>query len=78
MGKRNYKYFISFLVTLSFLLLFTQIQVIMVLSSGMLQTSVGVFVINICLCVYILAAMVFVYVLLSFHIMLVSKNITTN
>ncbi len=77
-GKRNYKYFISFLVTLSFLLLVTQIQVIIVLSSGILLKSIGIFVINICLCVYILAAMVFVYVLLSFHIMLLTKNITTN
>ena len=77
-GKRNYNYFLSFLVSLAFLLLFTQIQVIIVLSSGVLQENVGVFIVNICLCVYVLSAMVFVYVLLSFHIMLLSKNITTN
>lgn len=36
-GKRNYKYFVSFLVSLAFLLLFAQIQVIIVLSSGVLN-----------------------------------------
>ena len=33
---------------------------------------------NVILCLYIFAAMVFVYVLLTFHIMLLAKNITTN
>lgn len=77
-GKRNYKYFFSFLVSMALLLLFTQVQVIIVLSSGVLKESIGIFVMNIFLCVYILAAMIFVYVLLGFHILLLSKNITTN
>lgn len=78
MGKGNYRYFVAFLSSMALLLVFTEIQVIIVLSGGVLTESIAAFVLNIFLCLYILAAMGFVLVLLSFHIMLLSKNITTN
>lgn len=77
-GKGNYKYFFMFVLTLALLVLLAEVQVVIVLAQGVLEESVGVFVVNILLFVYILAAMVFVYVLLGFHLMLLSRNITTN
>jgi palmitoyltransferase ZDHHC9/14/18 len=77
-GKRNYKYFFSFLGVLSILLILTFIQVIIALNSGLVNENVGYFVMNIILLIYILAATIFVLVLISFHVFLSTKNVTTN
>jgi palmitoyltransferase ZDHHC9/14/18 len=77
-GKRNYKYFFTFVASLFLLCLFVFIQVVIVLTRLELPEEVGYLVVNIILIVYIFAAWAFVGILLGFHIYLTLKNITTN
>lgn len=77
-GKRNYKYFFSFILSLFLLTLLVIIQIIIVLTKLNLSSQIGIFVVNIILIIYVFAAWGFSVVLLSFHLFLGVKNTTTN
>ena len=77
-GKRNYKIFFVFVVSLCLLCTFVMIQIIIVLTIFELPADMGYFVMNIILIVYIFAAWMFVVILMSFHIFLTYQNTTTN
>lgn len=77
-GKRNYKYFFSFVLLLFVECVIMIIQVSIYLTNFSLNDSVGLYVANIIELVYLILALGFVGILLFFHCYLSSKNITTN
>ena len=77
-GKRNYKWFISFVGTLFLMVFLIFIQIIVTLIRLDKSTQVGFLVMNILLIIYDFLAMGFVGTLLVFHIYLSTHNTTTN
>jgi hypothetical protein len=77
-GKRNYKYFFSFVASLFLLCLFAFISIIIALTSFDLSSQLGFFIINIFLSIYIFLGFAFVTILLGFHTYLSVNNTTTN
>jgi heme A synthase len=77
-GKRNYRYFFSFIITMFLFSFLVFIQVIIVLTRLDIPAEVGYLVVNIILLLYVLAGMGFTGVLVGFHVFLSFRNITTN
>lgn len=77
-GKRNYRYFFMFILSLFLFSFFAFIQIIIALTRFQLPSQVGYLVINILLLLYVFAAMGFTGVLVTFHIFLSVRNTTTN
>jgi palmitoyltransferase ZDHHC9/14/18 len=77
-GKRNYKFFFSFVASLFLLCLFSFAAIIIALTRFDTATELGFFVVNIILIIYVFLGWAFVGVLLGFHIYLTVKNTTTN
>lgn len=77
-GKRNYKYFFTFVASLFCFCLLAFIQIIIAFTRLSASEETGFLVMNILLIIYVTAAMAFVGVLLGFHIFLIFKNTTTN
>jgi hypothetical protein len=77
-GKRNYKVFLPFVVTLALLVSIIIPQTIIIIARGYSQTSKTAFVFAIFLCLYIVGLGLFVYLVLALHIFLSTQNITTN
>lgn len=77
-GKRNYKFFFSFVTCLFLLCLFAFVGIIIALTKFDRETELGFFIINILLIIYVCLGWIFVGVLLSFHIFLSVRNTTTN
>ncbi len=75
-GKRNYKFFFPFVMSLALLLAFIIIQTFITFSLWK-DANLVYLGFNILLCLYCLSGSVFVFKLLGMHIYLVSKNITT-
>ena len=76
-GRRNYRYYFSFLLVIALLTILMNVQVIYVLSQINSSTEMLYFALNIFLCLYLFAAFTFVFALLTFHFYLIVKNITT-
>lgn len=77
-GKRNYKYFFSFISSLFLFSFLAFIQIIIALTRFDLSNELGYFIMNIILLLYVFAAMGFTGVLVVFHIFLTVRNTTTN
>jgi len=76
-GRRNYRYYFSFLLVVALVTGLMNVQVIYVLHRMDISKEMGYFVVNIFLCIYLFAASTFVFVLLAFHSYLILNNITT-
>ena len=79
-GKRNYKWFISFVGSLFIMVFLIFIEIIVVLTrvDKNIPFQLGAFIVNILLVIYVFLAMGFVGTLLVFHIYLSTHNTTTN
>lgn len=77
-GKRNYKFFFSFVASLFFMCFLAFIQIIIALTRFDMGSELGFFIINVLLIIYVFLGMTFVGILLFFHTFLSIKNITTN
>lgn len=83
-GKRNYRWFFSFLISLAILLLLVWIQNFIIIAKRG-EVSTAAFALNIVLCkvymyglgILVFACMCFVYVLIFFHIYFSINNVTT-
>ena len=76
-GKRNYKYYFSFILSVAVITLLMNVQVIYLLTHISKESDLAFFIINIILSIYFFAAFLFVTFLCSFHAFLIIKNITT-
>ena len=76
-GKRNYKYYFSFVACLTVVTLLMNIQVIYLLCRLDSGQELGLFILNIVLAVYLFVAFIFVAILTGFHTYLILGNITT-
>lgn len=79
-GKKNYKYFFCFLISLSILLIIVMAQIVLTIIAVFKEEEpfIPKLVINFILGVLTLVSMGFVYTLLGFHLYLTKKNETTN
>ena len=77
-GKRNYRYFFTFVTSLFTFCLMVFIQIIVAFVELDPKEETGFLVVNILLFIYVLAAMAFTGVLVGFHIYLTINNTTTN
>lgn len=78
MGKRNYRYFFTFVSATCLFCLLAFIQTIIALTRFQLPDEVGYLVMNIILLLYAFAGLGFTGVLLCFHVFLSVRNTTTN
>lgn len=77
-GKRNYKYFYLFLMSLAFALTFAALQIIVSFIRIKISEEIVRFVFNIILSILIIPSIGFVYLLFGFHTFLTKTNTTTN
>lgn len=71
-GKRNYRYYFSFILSLALGIVFMNIQIIYLLAKIQASEEMAIFVINIILVLYNFAGFGFVMTLLVFHIFLIN------
>lgn len=77
-GKRNYKYFYFFVLSLALMLLFDLIQIILLFTHITPKKEVASLAVGILLAIVVVLAILFVFTLLIFHTFLSITNTTTN
>ena len=77
-GKKNYKYFFSFLFFLAIMTIFVLVQLIIFFcSSSSNRDNIGYLIANIVEILIVAPGMVFSVIMLCFHSYLAARNITT-